>query len=88
MACTTQLSLSTAKITSERRNDMTKKDYEAIAAALRDSFDRMDARYQHEDNKAIVADICYEVCDSLGEVFQADNMRFNLRRFIIAVTGE
>lgn len=60
---------------------MSKKDYEAIAALLRDHADTT------ADPTQAVDIAVRDLVDGMADLFYADNPRFNREKFILAALG-
>jgi hypothetical protein len=60
---------------------MSRKDYVALAAAIRDVWDLApEYPYNHPTLRVVVLNLC--------DVFKRDNSNFDRERFIKAATGE
>lgn len=62
---------------------MTKKDFEAIAGALRDNRDALSASLPNSD-PALVQRIHAATCGTIARVLAMQNARFNRAKFLAA----
>lgn len=65
---------------------MSRKDYELIAAVLRNRQERWADHYRASGDPALLAKYAEvgDVAEALAEAFAADNPRFDYDRFVVA----